>query len=182
MIPEVDTILPMLKAFSGNAEFHFAAETYLKSNYDIKFSTLRGAAAINGHDLVVLDNETYKTIAKKLMFSKKTQNKIDSLSTEITIFRNEVDVYPFLLSIDKYSAIISGRHNLDLTYDYNISLVKPIRIGLDIIGLDDRLKFKVGKAKYATLFVPEKRKVVESNVLELKTLINKKTLQANVRP
>ena len=181
MIPEVDTILPMLKAFSGNAEFHFAAETYLKSNYDIKFSTLRGAAAINGHDLVVLDNETYKNIAKKLLFSKKTQNKIDSLSTEITIFRNEVDVYPFLLSIDKYSAIISGRHNLDLTYDYNISLLKPIRIGLDIIGLEDRLKFKVGKAKYATLFQPEKRKVVEANILELKTLINK-TLQANVRP
>lgn len=180
MIPEVDTIIPMLKAFSGNAEFHFAAETYLKSNYDIKYSTLRGAAAINGHDLVVLDNETYKTIAKKLMFNKKTQNKIDSLSTEITIFRNEVDVYPFLLSIDKYQAIISGRHNLDMTYDYNISLLKPIRIGLDIIGLEDKLKFKVGKAKYATLFQPEKRKVVETNILELKTLINK-TLQENVR-
>lgn len=180
MIPEVDTILPMLKAFSGNAEFHFAAETYLKSNYDIKYSTLRGAAAINGHDLVVLDNETYKTIAKKLMFNKKTQNKIDSLSTEITIFRNEVDVYPFLVSIDKYQAIISGRHNLDMTYDYNISLLKPIRIGLDIIGLEDKLKFKVGKAKYATLFQPEKRKVVEANILELKTLINK-TLQENVR-
>ena len=180
MIPEVDTILPMLKSFSGSAEFHFAAETYLKSNYDIKYSTLRGAAAINGHDLVVLDNETYRNIAKKLMFSKKTENKIDSLSTEITIFRNEIDVYPFLLSIDKYSAIISGRHNLDMTYDYNISLVKPVRIGLDIIGLSDKLKFKVGKAKYATLFKPEKQNVVESNILELKTLINK-TLQANVR-
>ena len=180
MIPEVDTILPMLKAFSGNAEFHFAAETYLKSNYDIKYSTLRGAAAINGHDLVVLDNETYQNIAKKLMFNKKTQNKIDSLSTEITIFRNEVDVYPFLISIDKYQAIISGRHNLDMTYDYNISLLKPVRIGLDIIGLEDKLKFKVGKAKYATLFQPEKRKVVEANILELKTLINK-TLQENVR-
>ena len=180
MIPEVDTILPMLKSFSGNAEFHFAAETYLKSNYDIKFSTLRGAAAINGHDLVVLDSETYKNIAKKLMFSKKTQNKIDSLSTEITIFRNEIDVYPFLLSLDKYSAIISGRHNLDMTYDYNISLVKPVRIGLDIIGLSDKLKFKVGKAKYATLFKPEKQNVVESNIMELKTLINK-TLQANVK-
>ncbi len=180
MIPEVDTILPMLKSFSGNAEFHFAAETYLKSNYDIKYSTLRGAAAINGHDLVVLDNETYKNIAKKLMFSKKTENKIDSLSTEITIYKNEVDVYPFLLSIDKYSAIISGRHNLDMTYDYNISLVKPIRIGLDIIGLENKLKYKVGKAKYATLFHPEKRKVVESSVMELKTLINK-TLRENVK-
>ena len=180
MIPEIDTIIPMLKAFSGNAEFHFAAETYLKSNYDIKFSTLRGAAAINGHDLVVLDNETYKTIAKKLMFNKKTQNKIDSLSTEITIFRNEVDVYPFLLSIDKYQAIISGRHNLDMTYDYNISLLKPIRIGLDIIGLEDKRNFKVGKAKYATLFNPEKKNVVESNVLELKSLINN-ALKANVK-
>lgn len=180
MIPEVDTLLPMLKSFSGNAEFHFAAETYLKSNYDIKFSTLRGAAAINGHDLVVLDSETYKNIAKKLMFNKKTENKIDSLSTEITIFRNEIDVYPFLLSLDKYSAIISGRHNLDMTYDYNISLLKPVRIGLEINGLSDRLKFKVGKAKYATLFKPEKQNVVESNIMELKTLINK-TLQANVK-
>ena len=180
MIPEVDTILPMLKAFSGNAEFHFAAETYLNSNYEVKYSTLRGAAAINGRDLVVLDNDTYNNIAKKLRFSKKTQNKIDSLSTEITIFRNEIDVYPFLLSIDKYQAIISGRHNLDLTYDYNISLIKPIRIGLDIIGLEDRLKYKVGKAKYATMFQPEKQKVVESKILELKTLINK-TLQENVK-
>ncbi len=180
MIPEVDTILPMLKAFSGNAEFHFAAETYMNSNYDIKYSTLRGAAAINGHDLVVLDNETYQNIAKKLMFSKKTQNRIDSLSTEITIFKNEIDVYPFLLSIDKYQAIISGRHNLDMTYDYNISLIKPVRIGLDIVGLSDKLKFKVGKAKYATLFHPEKKNVVESNVLELKSLINS-TLKANVK-
>lgn len=180
MIPDVDTILPMLKAFSGNAEFHFAAETYLKSNYDIKYSTLRGAAAINGHDLVVLDNETYKNISKKLLFNKNTPNKIDSLSTEITIYKNEVDVYPFLLSIDKYQAIISGRHNLDMTYDYNISLIKPVRIGLDIIGMSDRLKFKVGKAKYADVFVPERKNVVESNILELKSMINK-SLKDNVK-
>ena len=180
MIPEIDTLLPTLKSFNGYAEFHCAAETYLKSNYDIKFSTLRGAAAINGRDLVVLDNETYQKIAKKLLFNKKTENKIDSLSAEITIFRNEIDIYPFLVSIDKYSAIISGRLNLDMTYDYNISLVKPIRIGLDIIGLEDERKFKVGKAKYPTMFKPEKQKVLEAQILELKTLINK-TLQQNVK-
>lgn len=180
MIPEVDTVLPMLKSFSGNAEFHFAAETYLKSNYDIKYSTLRGAAAIKGHDLVVLDSETYKMISKKLMFNKKTQNKIDSLSTEITIYKNEVDVYPFLLSIDKYRAVISGRHNLDMTYNYNISLLKPLRIGLDIIGMNDRLKYKVGKAKYADDFLPERKNVVESNILELKSLISK-SLRDNVK-
>lgn len=179
MIPEVDTVLPMLKSFAGNAEFHFAIETYLKSNYDVKFSTLRGAAAINGHDLVVLDNETYQKISKLLRFKKGTTNKIDSLSAEATIYKNEVDVYPFLIAIDRYKAIISGRHNLDLTYNYNISLVSPIRLGLDIIGTDQR-KFKLTKAKYATMFRPEKQNVVEQNVMKLKQQINS-SLRANVR-
>jgi len=179
MFPEVDTVLPMLKSFAGNAEFHFALETYLKSNYDVKYSTLRGAAAINGQDLVVLDNETYQNISKKLMFNKKTENKIDSLSAEITIFKNEVDVYPFAVSIDKYQAILSGRHNLDMSYNYNISLVKPIRLGLDIIGTD-KLKYKLGKAKYATMFKPERQNVVEQNVMQLKQQINQ-ALRANVR-
>lgn len=179
MIPEVDTILPMLKSFAGNAEFHFAIETYLKSNYDLKYSTLRGAAAINGHDLVVLDNETYRNIAKKLMFSKKTENKIDSLSAEITIFKNEIDVYPFAVSIDKYQAILSGRHNLDMTYNYNVSLLKPVRLGLDIIGTD-KLKFKLGKAKYAEFYKPERQDVVEKNVMQLKQQINQ-ALRRNVK-
>ncbi|MBR4135160.1 MAG: AsmA family protein [Bacteroidales bacterium] len=179
MIPEVDTVLPMLKSFAGNAEFHFAVETYLKSNYDVKFSTLRGAAAIEGHDLVVLDNETYQKISKMLKFKKGTTNKIDSLSAEVTIYKNEVDVYPFLLAIDRYKAIISGRHNLDMTYNYNISLVSPIRLGLDVIGTDQR-KFKLTKAKYATMFRPEKQNLVEQNVMKLKNQINS-SLKANVR-
>ncbi len=179
MIPEVDTVLPMLKSFAGNAEFHFAIETYLKSNYDVKFSTLRGAAAINGKDLVVLDEETYAKISKLLRFKKGTTNQIDSLSAEATIFKNEVDVYPFALTVDKYQAVLSGRHNLDMTYNYNISLLKPIRLGLDIIGTDKR-KFKLGRAKYATMFNPERQNVVEQNVLQLKQQINE-ALKANVK-
>ncbi|MCR4966103.1 MAG: hypothetical protein K6A41_10680 [Bacteroidales bacterium] len=179
MIPEVDTVLPMLKSFAGNAEFHFAIETYLKSNYDVKFSTLRGAAAINGKELVVLDNETYRKISKMLMFKKGTTNKIDSLSAEVTIYKNEVDVYPFLIAIDRYKAIVSGRHNLDMTYNYNLSLVSPIRLGLDVIGTDKR-KFKLTKAKYPTLFRPEKQNVVEKNIMNLKNQINS-SLRANVR-
>ncbi|MBR4786567.1 MAG: hypothetical protein IK013_01605 [Bacteroidales bacterium] len=180
LIPEVDTILPMLKAFAGNAEFHFAIETNLKSNYDLKYSTLRGAAAINGQNLVVLDQETFNNIAKKLKFKKNTPNRIDSLSAEMTIFKNEIDVYPFLVSLDKYQAILSGRHNLNMDYQYNISLIKPIRLGLDIIGTDKR-RFKLGKAKYATLFRPERQNVVEQNVMQLKTRIHE-ALKANVKP
>ena len=58
MIPEIDTIVPMLKTFDGAAEFHIAAETYLKSNYTLKKSTLRAAADIEAANLYVKDITT----------------------------------------------------------------------------------------------------------------------------
>lgn len=184
MIPDIDTLVPMLKSFSGKAEFHLAAETYLKSNYDPKFSTLRGAAAIKGKDLVVMDSETYEQISKLLLFNKKkTKNVIDSLDVEMTAFRNEVDLYPFVVSMDKYQAVLSGYHNLDMTYNYHISLTKcplPMRLGLNIMGNLDDLKFKVGKCQYKKLYKPEKRGVVDNEILELKKVISS-SLQSNVK-
>ena len=91
-----------------------------------------------------------------------------------------MDVYPFTVGIDKYQAILSGRHNLDMTYNYNVSLIKPIRLGLDIIADTESRKFKLTKAKYATMYRPEKRNVVEDHVMQLKTLINT-SLKRNVK-
>ena len=183
MFPEIDTIVPMLKTFAGKAEFHFAIETYMKSNYDIKYSTLLGSAAIHGEDLVLLDNETFNTISKKLLFKKKTKNKIDSLSVELTIFKNEIDLYPFLIAMDKYKAVISGRHNLDMTFDYHISVTEtplPIRLGVNIKGNLDKLKFKVVRCKYPKLFNPGKENAVDKKILELKNII-RSALKANVK-
>lgn len=113
LIPDLDTIVLMLKSFAGKAEFHLAAETYMKSNYELKMSMLKGATAIQGKNLVVLDNKTYRKISKLLNFKNKNKNVIDSLSAEITVLKDEVDVYPFLITMDKYqAAIVSGRHNL----------------------------------------------------------------------
>lgn len=146
LIPELDTLVPMLSSFAGNAEFHFAAETYLKSNYDLKMSTLRGAMAIRGKDLVVLDSETYKKIGRLLRFRNKEHNKIDNLSVEITAFKNEIDVYPTLITIDKYQAVVGGRHNLDMTFDYRLGMSNPWlfrRLGIVISGNMDDMKFKL---------------------------------------
>jgi hypothetical protein len=183
MFPDIDTIVPMLKSFGGQAEFHFSIETYMKSNYDLKFSTLRGAAAIKGEDLIVMDNETFKTISKKLLFSKKTVNKIDSIAVELAIFRNEIELYPFLVSMDKYQAVLAGTHNLNMTCKYHVSIIKtplPIRLGLNIAGPMDNLKFKLGKCEYSKLYRPEKRNAVDNKTMELKRLIFD-SLKANVR-
>lgn len=71
MIPELDSIMPMLRSFKGKGEFHLAMETYTDSLYNLKKSTLRGACSIKGQDLVLMDGETFTEIAKTLRFNKK---------------------------------------------------------------------------------------------------------------
>ena len=183
LVPQVDTIVPMLKSFAGRAEFHIAAETYLRADYSPKMSTLRAAAALEGKDLVLLDSETFSTIAKYMMFNKKTENRVDSISVEMTVFRNEVDLYPFLISMDKWQAVLSGRHNLDNSFNYHISLTDcplPTRLGLDVKGTFDDLKFALVPCKYKALYKPDKQGATEKQTLALKKLISD-SLKDNVK-
>ncbi len=172
MIPQIDTILPMLRSFRGNGEFHLAAETFLTANYDPKWSTTRGALSISGKDLVLLDSETFGKIAKLLLFSRKTENLVDTISVQATLFKNEIDIYPFCMSIDKYMAAVGGRHNLDMSFDYHISLLKPLYLGVDVRGTFDDPKIKLAKCRYAQDFRPIIRRDVETQNASLKKMIN----------
>ncbi|MBN2481291.1 MAG: hypothetical protein JXB19_06100 [Bacteroidales bacterium] len=174
MIPDIDTLMPMLRSFGGKGEFHIAVETYLDSLYNIKKSTLRGASSIKGNDLVLMDGETFSEIAKTLRFNKQTENRVDSLSAEFTIFREEIDIYPFLIVMDKYKAVVAGRHNFDLSFDYHISVVDsplPVKLGVDIKGTMDELDYALVKCRYAEFYRPASRQVVENRQLELRKMI-----------
>lgn len=174
MIPAVDSIMPMLQSFGGRCEFHCAVETYVDSMYNVKPTTVRGAASIRGTDMVLIDNEMFSTIAKTLRFNKKTENKVDSLSAELTVFGEEIDIYPFLIVMDKYKAVISGRHKQDMSFNYNISLVQsplPFRLAVNITGTSDDWKARSGKSKFPDFYRPASRKLVENKQAELRKMI-----------
>ncbi|MDR2510977.1 MAG: hypothetical protein LBC89_00610, partial [Bacteroidales bacterium] len=179
-LPDIDTILPMLKSFAGEADFHFAVQTNLDSNYNIKFSTLTGAVSIQGEDLVVMDGETFSTLAKYLMFKKKTKNKIDSLYAVFTIYKNEIDVYPILVSMDKYQVVVGGRHNIDMSFDYHADLIKsPIgfTVGVDVYGNLDKLKYRIfSKPRYPADFRPSSRNDLKDNQDKIKNIIRNSML------
>jgi hypothetical protein len=180
MIPDIDTLMPMLRSFSGKGEFHIAVETYLDSLYNLKKSTLRGASSIRGTDLVLMDGETFSEISKTLRFSKQAENKVDSLSVEFTIFRNEIDIYPFMIVMDKYKAVIAGRHNFDMSFDYHISVVDnplPVKLGVDVKGNTDNMKYNLARCRFAEFYRPSSRRVVENKQLELRNLIREALTQ-----
>ena len=180
MIPNLEQMMPMLSSFKGAAEFHLAAETYLNSKYEPKMSTLRGAASLTGKDLVVLDGETFSTISKLLLFNKKTENKIDSINAEMTIYKNEIDVYPLCVQMDNYMVALGGRHNTDMTFDYDINVLSPIYLGVNVSGNIDDLKIKLAKCKFAQDFKPHWYQKADTQSRELRERI-KKSMEKNVR-
>jgi hypothetical protein len=187
MIPTIDTLVPMLKDFNGNADFHLVASTYLNARYEPLMSSLRGAAAITGKDLTVMDNKSVGQIAKLMGFKswKEKDNKlvIDSLDVELTALNSIIEVYPFLLNVGKYQICASGMHSLDNHCGYHVELLKnPLmaKIGVDIKGTLSDPKISLGSVRYADYYRPEKQGVVEKQTLELKRQL-KEALEAKVR-
>lgn len=175
MIPEVDTLVPMLKTFDGKGEFHITAQTNLNAKYEPKISTLRAAADIEGQNLYVKDTTSFSKITNFLKVSTDGEYRVDSLDVQLTVFKNEIDLYPFLITIGKYKAVASGRHTLDMNCDYHISVTDTplaVRLGLDIKGPMNDLSYKLAPCKYKNLYRPERRKDTENMVLELKKQIS----------
>lgn len=171
MIPQVDSLVPMLSSFEGKAQFHLTLETYLTSQYKPKISTLRGACDIEGKDLVLLDNETFEKISKLLLFSPKQRNVVDSINCQMALYKDRLTVYPLCLSIDKYMAAVGGNHNLDMTFDYHASLLKPIWLGVDVSGNLDDLNIKLAPCRYMQDFRPIFHKDREGQSAELRRII-----------
>ncbi len=180
MIPQLDSVVPMLRSFKGAAEFHLAAETYTNAKYELKPSTLRGACSIFGKDLVVMDNATFSKISKLLLFNKKTENKVDSISAELTVYKKEIDVYPFCVSLDNYMVALGGRHNLDMTFDYDINVLSPIYLGVNVSGNIDDLKIKLAKCKFAKDFKPHFHGKVDEESANLRKMI-RESMRKNVK-
>lgn len=164
-IPALDTIVPMLRSFKGYVQFDVAADTRLDSTMNIRIPTLRSAIHIKGDSLVLMDGESFAEISKMLMFKNKKENVFDSISVNVTVKNGEVMIYPFLVEIDRYKAAIGGRQGLDMSLDYHISILKsplPFKAGVNITGTLDKMKFRVGKAKYKNAVTPTEVHKVDS--------------------
>lgn len=171
LIPSLDTLIPMLRSFEGVVDFHIAADSWLDSNMMLNLPTLRAAAYLDGRNLVLMDGETFSEISKMLMFKNKERNMIDSISVDFKVQDGTIEIFPFLVEIDRYKAAIGGEHHIDMTFKYHISILKsplPFRAGVDISGSLDKMKYRITKAKYKDLFIPSRKTKVDSTQVNLR--------------
>lgn len=174
LIPEVDTLLPMLRSFEGFITCQIAATAEMDTTMNIILPTLQAVCRITGNNMVLLDGETFAEIAKMMKFKNREKNEIDRISVEMIVKDNQIEVFPFVMQMDRYQTAISGVHKLDMDFKYHISVLQsplPFRVGVNISGNTndmDRLKFRIGKAKYKNATLPTYTALIDTTRINLR--------------
>ncbi len=157
LFPAVDSLMPMLKSFKGILDCELAAVSDLDTSMNLKTNSINGVMRIKGKDLSLDNIGPLKKLAKILMFKNKKTGIIDDMSVEGLIKNDELQIFPFVMKIDRYQFAASGIQQFDQNFKYHISVLKsplPFRFGINLKGNFDDWKFKIGKAKYKNVKVP----------------------------
>ena len=174
LIPEVDSMLPMLRSFEGVVDCQIAATAAVDTMMNIDLSTLNAACSIHGENMVLLDGETFTEIAKMMHFKNKQRNLIDRISVNMLVRNNQIELFPFIIEMDRYKAAVSGVQKLDMSFNYHISVLKspiPFRLGINIFGTLDKFKFRLGRARYRSENIPSYVGLIDTTRVNLRHTI-----------
>ena len=157
MLPAIDSVMPLLKSFKGELNMEMAATADIDTTMSIQMPTINGVIRIGGEHLQMHNDESIKKIAKILKFKDRENTYIDKMTVEGLISDSRLEIFPFVLDIDRYILAMSGVQNLDSSFKYHISVIQsplPFRLGIDLWGDFSDMKFRIGKAKYKSANVP----------------------------
>lgn len=170
LIPEIDTVLPLLREVDGIVTADVAMTSDIDSLMNIKFNTFNLILKLSGDSLVLIDNETFRTMAKWLMFKHKNRNIINSMKVELMIKDTKLSVFPFVFDFDRYRLGVSGYNTLDMDLDYHIAVLKsplPFKFGINVKGKPDNMKIRLGKANFNENKVAYSRQLTDTLRLNL---------------
>ena len=175
LVPAVDTLIPMLKSFKGKLDCELAATAQLDTAMNVLTPSINGVLRIGGKDMTISGDKDFESFAKMLKFKDTQTGKIDRMTVEGVIKDNKLEVFPFVIQMDRYTMALSGVQNLDLSFKYHVSMIKSpllFRFGVDVYGSDfDNLRYRLGKAKYKNADVPAFSAEIDKTRLNLSSSI-----------
>ena len=158
LMPAVDTLLPMLKSFSGDLDCELAVTSAIDTSMNLILPSMDGVLRISGKDLMLNGSEELSRLAGMLMFKNRNKIQIDKMSVAGILKDNILEVFPFVLDVDRYQLAASGWQRLENEFRYHISVLKsPLltKFGVNAWGPDfDHIHYGLGKAKYRNANVP----------------------------
>lgn len=175
LLPTVDSLMPVLKSFKGRLNCEASAMTQIDTNMNIVIPSLEGVLHISGSDLNVEDAGGLKKITRLLRFRNPNIGHIDDLDVNAVIHDNKVDVFPFMLGMDRYRLALHGMQGLDKTMYYHVSVLKSpflVKLGINVFGTFDKWKFTIGLPKYKDANIPVFTKQIDTMRVNISNTIS----------
>ena len=157
LLPMVDSLLPAIRSFEGKLGCDVSLTTQLDTNMNVVIPTLDGLLRITGRDLEVKDAGDLRRITRLLLFRNKNIGHIDDLTVDAVVHDSQLEVFPFVLGVDRYRLALRGTQGFDKTMYYHVSILRSpflIRFGINLYGTLDNWRFSLGRARYREATVP----------------------------
>ena len=160
LFPAVDTLVPMLRSFAGDLNCELAATAEMDTLMQLKLPSIDGVLRISGKDLSIDgDSQEFKKIAKMLVFRNKNGAYVQEMGVTGMVRDNVMEIFPFVLGVDRYTLAASGLQHLDESFSYHLSAIKSpllVKFGVNVWGDDfDHINYGLGRAKYRRIPVPD---------------------------
>ena len=165
LVPAIDSIMPLMRDFSGVIDADIAATVDIDSGMNLVLPTLDAAVKLTGDSLALINPDTYRTLGKWLRFRDRADNKIKHMSVELLVRDNRLELFPFTFDIDRYKLGVMGSNDLALNFNYHIAVLKspiPFKFGITIKGNPEHYKVRFGGAKFNEKSVVEHVAVVDT--------------------
>lgn len=165
LVPAVDSVMPLMRDFSGIIDAEVAATARVDSTMNILLPTLDAAVRLTGDSLAFINPKTYATLGKWLRFKDRTDNKIKHINVEMIVRDNVLRIFPFSFNIDRYRLGLAGYNDLNMNFDYHIAVLKspiPFKFGITIKGNPEKYKIRFGGAKFKEGQVAESVNIVDT--------------------
>ncbi|MBQ3710798.1 MAG: hypothetical protein II891_00170 [Bacteroidales bacterium] len=157
MLPMVDDLMPALKSFQGKLGCRVSVTGQLDTMMNVIMPSLDGLIRITGNDLEITDVGELRKVTR-FLFKDPNIGHIDDLAVDAIVENNQLEIYPFLLGVDRYQLALMGVQGLDGKMRYNASIIKapllPIKFGVNVFGKTDDMHFSIGRSKYRNGKVP----------------------------
>ena len=158
LMPDIKKEMPIMNSFSGDLDMEVAATTEIDTTMNLILPSLDGIMRFTGSQLALKDSKEFTKIAKLLLFKDNSKAVIDNMSVTGMVRNNTLEVFPFVLDVDRYLLAASGVQDFDQKFKYHISVIRSplvVKFGLNAWGDDfDHIKYGLGKPLYTSPNVP----------------------------
>ena len=157
LFPAVDSIVPMLQAFKGLLDCEMAVTTSIDTMMKVSLPTMNGIIKIDGKHLSLAESDGLDKLRKTLRFRDRDSSYIDAMSVRGIVKENQLEVFPFILKVDRYTTALDGIQRFDQQFKYHVAALKspiPFRFGVNLDGNFSDWRWRLGKAKFKNTDIP----------------------------